>query len=201
MKTYKSLFLLFALSILPFGAIAAVPFGGATVPIGSSAGSWSPGYAIGLETPVSQRHGLDWSALFSIVRVTPNGENLLRTAGRTLKVETTRGWSLSVEASLIASKCIAASASNEWQFRLFGGAGLFYLQDADVFVGGFQPTGPSAVNRQRFIDGQTLVAPGVTLGFAGLIYGNVEPTVRLQHILTGESTRDYLLLGLNFKPR
>jgi len=201
MNINKALILLLAVALLPFSAQAYFPFGGATVPVGGSAGSWSPGYAVGVETSVSSRHGLDWHAVFSAVRVTPNAVDLLRTEGRELKVEKNQGWSLSLEASLLASKTLFTTANDKALFRVFGGAGLFYLQDADVFVGGFQPVGSSAVNRQRRIEGQTLITPGITLGIAGLVAGSVEPTVRLQHIFTGDTPRDYLLIGLNLLPR
>ncbi len=175
-----------------------IPFTGASQPIGSASDTWATGYSVGVDMPVSQRHGLDWTATLSIERMSPNAAEMLRTGGRTLKVESSRGWSAIFEASLSGGHVISASRDGLFSLRAFGGVGLFYVRDADVLVSGFYPTPTTALNRQIFIPGQVLVVPGLTIGVSGEILGLIEPTIRLQHVLVGDANRTFLLIGVGF---
>jgi hypothetical protein len=192
--------LAFGILLLQAGYVGANPLAitpkiGSDVPLGPSAGAWSPGYTFSLELPVSHRHGLDWSAEFSVQRNEPNGVGLLKTGGRTFKVEHKEGWSAAVEASLLGSGKLTESESGSSWIAASGGVGIFYLKDSDVFVGGFYPTPTSAINRDRFIPGQALVVPGLTLGFSAHFSG-IEPTLRLRHLFTADGARDLLFVGV-----
>ena len=185
----------------PISAQTTHPFAGAALPVGSSSSYWSPGWSAGIEIPISQRRGLDWSATISASRNEPNAERLLRTSGRNLTIEHQQGWSMVFGLSLAASRTLIAASNDGADFRAIGGVGIYYLHDSEVFVGGFYPDGATAINRQRRIEAQTLAAPGISIGCAGKILNNIEPSLMFSRIFVGGSPRDLLSINVGLLPR
>lgn len=204
MKISIRLLLSIAISILFLTQISAArpifPSVGVAYPLGTTGDNWETGFMLGLQFPLKNtRHG-DWSIVASFQQSNPNADEMLKTDGRELKIQSSDGLSRHYELGILGGKTLWKTSTGATSFALQYGAGIFLIDDEDIHLKGVYQTTSAALTREIFKESDAVVVPGVTLG--GVINTKVGASLSmgLKHIFTAGETRDYVIFEIGIQP-
>lgn len=177
-----------------------MPVAGIGVPISSTSDQWNNGFVLGLHFPLkNSRHG-DWSIVTSYQQMSPNAAEILKTGGRKMKVEQSEGVGRVVELSVISDRSLWESSQNQLSFGIQYGAGIYLVEDEKIHLRGAYQTPLTALTREIYRKGETSVVPGVSIGCLISVSSRATVSMRLQHLFTAETARDFLFIGIGFLP-
>lgn len=172
-----------------------IPHFGASIPNGSQAETWKIGYTVGLDVFKSSDNPLQWGAIASLHRLTPDADEMLRVGSRELLVETSEGWNALFHLFAVARYM---ETKDVW---IDGGLGVVYRRTSDVKVKGVYGYGPTAINHEINRTGKGELVPAFTVGLSAKLAGVVQPTFRFHRAFTTDGGTNLFSIELGLLAR
>ncbi len=177
-----------------------MPVAGLNLPVAAAGDEWNPGLSLGIHFPLrNARHG-NWSIVTSYQQMSPNAEEMLKTGGRKMKIEKSEGVSRVIELGILGDRKLWSATRPELALSIQYGASVYLVDDDDIHVKGAYLTPSLALTKEIYRVGETLVVPGISLGFSLDFLKSTTLCFRMQHLFTAESSRDLFFMGIGFQP-
>ncbi|MCF7810208.1 hypothetical protein K9N50_04385 [bacterium] len=172
-----------------------IPRFGYSMPIGSVADVWKPGYAAGLDFYGGESNKLRFGLRLGVNRWLPNSEEILKTNSREFNIEREDGWQSITKLMGLVSYRLVTFPKN-LGVDIEGGFGVCHIRSPKVIVKGFHVSGDIALNRDVIIPERAEVKPGLSAGLSITLSDRIEPMARYDYIFTSGEGTGILILGI-----